>query len=905
MVVSFENQQILERMAVKYGVMALSDRHYKDGEKSLRWDFVKGSELMLHMPVGYRPAAQDGKDSRVPTFGVYLYAEKPVGGHITVLFMEQDTVCAQFTLDADFTGWRSIFVKFDIDMQGTPTLDMNRIVFRADDADGTLYIDQLVPCNMVDPRSPVASFQVPFVQRGLDGSAGRNEYTFYDAYRQIPEKEGGTSDVVEAVKEQYLFYLLHHYADFQKTTAELTEYVRGLGLRFEDGQCTGHPIEYVNQREIIDGLEYNYQPVKLREYSEMLFSVAYTYLKTKDEKLPDLFLSMLRHLLDQGLQAGSSMGVLHHIDYSLRMFYPAVFLMEQEIATAGLLEQVSDAICWFSKFGTIFVRELGRDNITSDTFNTQSQAYLIAALMANSQSYLRSLKEWLDFAMRPTEGLMGLFKEDGSVYHHCGHYTAYGMDGLTGVMPVVYALSGTKFQLSDDAWYLLSKVLFNMRFYVNKYDYSLAMSGRHPNGTWRLNLVPFRYWALAGLARKDSRPAAVYLRLLEGIYPKKEDMVLLNSGVKAEPEPQGQLTMNRACAAFHRTGDTLISVKGFSKYLWGNETYRADNLYGRYMSYGQLEIIRGSLKESGFSQEGWDWARLPGTTAIHYPIDEMRAKVYNLDAYSGFEEMLISDQPFAGGVDDGQNGMFAFALHGHPKYDGTHRALLSYYFMDDFVLCLGSGITNEETRCPTNTTLFQKVCTGKPPVFVNGKIEDGYGNIFYTDAEVQVQYGVQHSQAENGSGATEGQFAVAYIDHGCAPQDAHFVYGIGINGAKKPDYEVLQMDETAHAVRIGDTLFCAVFRPESFTGCGPISEVSDMALLMYNGKKLMICQPDLGLYDSDPSQYDQAGNRREVSIYSRNWLYHPVRAYHLRVVLNGIGHTFYIKGGEVSGIELE
>ncbi len=29
---------------------------------------------------------------------------------------------------------------------------------------------------------------------------------------------------------------------------------------------------------------------------------------------------------------------------------------------------------------------------------------------------------------------------------------------------------------------------------------------------------------------------------------------------------------------------------GFSRYLVGNETYQANNLYGRYLQYGQFEI---------------------------------------------------------------------------------------------------------------------------------------------------------------------------------------------------------------------------------------------------------------------------------------------------------------------------
>lgn len=43
---------------------------------------------------------------------------------------------------------------------------------------------------------------------------------------------------------------------------------------------------------------------------------------------------------------------------------------------------------------------------------------------------------------------------------------------------------------------------------------------------------------------------------------------------------------------------------------------------------------------SGWQENGFDWNRIPGVTSIHLPFEQLRAKVLNVDVYSGMEEML-------------------------------------------------------------------------------------------------------------------------------------------------------------------------------------------------------------------------------------------------------------------------
>ena len=71
----------------------------------------------------------------------------------------------------------------------------------------------------------------------------------------------------------------------------------------------------------------------------------------------------------------------------------------------------------------------------------------------------------------------------------------------------------------------------------------------------------------------------------------------------------------------------------------------------------------------------------------------------NVDTFSGMEEMLYSDEAFAGGLSQVKlNGNFGMKLHEHDKYNGSHRARKSYHFFNGTIVCLGTDIenTNEE-----------------------------------------------------------------------------------------------------------------------------------------------------------------------------------------------------------------
>ena len=160
---------------------------------------------------------------------------------------------------------------------------------------------------------------------------------------------------------------------------------------------------------------------------------------------------------------------------------------------------------------------------------------------------------------------------------------------------------------------------------------------------------------------------------------KKIAKRLVEKGFRPEPDPQGNLALGYGCASVQRRSNWSAVARGHSRYLWAAEHYLGRNLYGRYFAHGSFaDSYRSSGTDcdaatSGWQQEGFDWNRIPGVTSIHLPLEQLKAKVMNVDRFSGMEEMLYSDEAFAGGLSQQkENGNFGMKLHEHDKYNGTH-----------------------------------------------------------------------------------------------------------------------------------------------------------------------------------------------------------------------------------------
>ena len=655
---------------------------------------------------------------------------------------------------------------------------------------------------------------------------------------------------------------------------------------------------------------------------------------------------MYDNATDQGIAYGSCWGNIHHYGYSMRGLFVAYFLMKDVLREAGKLEEAVRTLNWYAITNEVYP-EPAVNGIDIDTFNTKLQGRVASILIMEDTpeklQYLRSFSRWLDKGCLPAPGLAGSFKSDGACFHHCNNYPAYAVGGLDGATNMIYLLSGTEFRLSERAHETVKKVLLTMRFYCNLKQWSLSMSGRHPNGGG--SLIPIQYATMAiagtpdGKQKYDPEMAAAYLRLVAytetpdknapDYLPKASTRhelemkkLLEAQGFRPEPDPQGNLALGYGCVSVQRRNNWAAVVRGHSRYLWAAEHYLPANFYGRYLAHGSMQILTGKPDEmvtfatSGWQEAGFDWNRIPGVTSIHLPFDQLRARVLNVDTFSGMEEMLYSDEAFAGGLSQAHlNGNFGMVLHEHDKYNGSHRARKSFHFFDGTIVCLGTDIENLNTEYPTETTVFQLAAiTPETRRYWESYQSDGQTYIdpngvgYYISkaSRPAARYEKNFPQVtvgERSTKPTSGDWVSLTLQHGKAPKGASYEYAVLPHTdaaalkafAKKPTYKILQQDRNAHIVRSpadGLTSYVLFETPQALPDGGLLQKADTSCLVMireYKDKLLLtVSQPDLALYRGPSDEaFDKDGKRIERSIYSRPWTDNESQEIPVTVTLKG------------------
>lgn len=963
---SFEGSQIPAYIRSEQSQVSLSAAHYKDGKQSLEWAFLPSGRLEIKKNLKFEKKDPTGKDLYLSAFIIWVYNERPQDATIQFEFLKNGKKCTSFPFGINFKGWRAAWVCYERDMQGVPEEGMNEIRVVAPDVKGKLYFDHLITSSKVDARQQTADLQVPFVNPETNSH-------WLVIYKNSLLKPDIELTPVSDRQKQEMQLLEKRFREMiympGKTSKKEVETIRKkydfYQITSQDGRVTGVPIFMVRASEAYERILPDWNKdmltemgVEMRAYFDLMRRMAVAYHNSEAEpeireEMKRKFLMMYDHITDQGVAYGSCWGNIHHYGYSVRSLYLAYFLMKDALREAGKLQEAERTLLWYAITNEVYPKP-EVNGIDMDTFNTQTTGRIASILLMEDTpeklQYLKSFSRWMDYGCRPAPGLSGAFKSDGGTFHHRNHYPAYAVGGLDGATNMIYLFSKTEFSISEWAHETVRNVLLAMRFYCNKHNFPLSMSGRHPDGKGKLIPMHYAMMAMAGTpdgkSGLDGEMASAYLRLVsdpssDGEEPeympkipdaqeRKLAKLLAEKGFRAEPDPQGNLSLGYGCVSVQRRGNWAAVARGHSRYLWAAEHYLGANLYGRYLGHGSLQILTATPGQgvtpatSGWQQEGFDWNRMPGTTAIHLPFEQLRANVLNVDVFSGMEEMLYSDETFAGGLSQQKtNGNFGMKLHEHDKYNGSHRARKSFHFIGEMILCLGSDIENMNTEFPTETTIFQLAVTDKDgqDYWKDYRGEkriwmDHLGTGYYVPVAARFEKNFpQHSRMQNTGKETKGDWVSMVVDHGKAPKGGSYEYAILPQTnravlsafARKPTYKVLRQDRNAHIVKsLSEPIFSYVLfeAPQTELSGGLLQRADTSCLVMIRQEsadqmRLTVAQPDLALYrGASDETFDKEGKRVERSIYSRPWISNESSEIPVTVTLKGhwqIAETPYCK----------
>lgn len=224
-----------------------------------------------------------------------------------------------------------------------------------------------------------------------------------------------------------------------------------------------------------------------------------------------------------------------------------------------------------------------------------------------------------------------------------------------------------------------------------------------------------------------------------------------------------------------------LSAKVISKRTYGTEALNNENIKGYNLPLGATNIMTNGYEYDDIAPI-WDWTRIPGTTAIN------NQDKTQLDGYQ------IGTNDFGGGVSNGKDGIISF----YGEYNSLN-AMKSYFFIDNMMFCLGSGISysnNDEIR----TSVEQNYANGDI-VFSDGSEHNmEYGRIL-SDSNVKwvhhnktgyifaegTPVTIQESEQQgswydinklNKDEEKSGDVFSIWISHGNNPENASYAYGV-------------------------------------------------------------------------------------------------------------------------------
>ncbi len=880
------------------GSLSISDRHYRIGAKSLRWDWVAGDVLEVELTSAQASAINGGLFNYYQGhFQLWVHNETAAKDTFEIQFYNNKTVNQfHFRFNVNFEGWRKLLRSYMYDMlNGGSTNNVGtemRIVAPASGS-GTIYLDDLQFMRAYDFK--------------------QSDDVMPDLYELAPIKNNMISD----------FYYSCYYAPplisfTQPTQQELAGLDsvrarvkrRSIGSAPTAAQLSSAVTQYNTYNIVVEGSAVKGKPITdPQEIGQMIGVFARSYVHNNNNDSKEKAINLLKLMFDSGIAGGSGFWFGGgYKGYNQMDFFSALINVDY-FADASLRYNLWHWIKWSTGTGLAWKTESNGLFDTDDIYTLQD-AFMAMILFspddATGVEDLKRLKVYLEKFLEDQKGLSDGIKRDGVAFHHSAHYNAYMYAMNSLITYTLSVLRKTPFQINIQAYYTLRKAAYAECIMSNKIYYANSLNGRHPFEV----ITYYNQPALEQLAYIGGEIVnQAFDPVVAAMHSRIYDYAPKIGGTSAEAFPSGFWQMNYSPLALYRKDNWVATIKGINNDFWATETYSSDNRYGRYQGYGALEILYPSvygqkLKPSGMMLEGWDWNKPPGTTTIVYPYDSLSLKGTVTDIS---ERNALN---FAGGVKfgepsetsssdvllqelQGEYGMYGLNFQ-QINYTITHSSTFtfrkSWFCFGKKIVCLGSNINNNRSWRNTITTLFQtSLSSTSTPVIVDAASKTAFplseslsqsdahwiidpfktGYYILSGSNVQIEKKSQTSPDESGSGATTtADYANAYINHGNAPSDAKYAYVVIPNTTQSAmsdfstrmgssstrEFDILQQDEHAHIIQenITDAVGFSLFTANTQLTSNTIIKANDvpcvvMAQIRNDTLRISVVNPDINL----------------------------------------------------------
>ncbi|RFS17203.1 polysaccharide lyase family 8 super-sandwich domain-containing protein [Emticicia sp. C21] len=877
--------------------LSLSNEHVKDGDNGLKWTAKAGTVLTANN-LGISKAEIGNR--KASSARLFIYSKRVTGDTLIFRFYDKAGVKQrEGHMLVNYKGWRDYHRSYFFDYNN-PTwlplfeLDRMEIVYKPVNpaSTTTLYLDAFRIIGDAEQR--VLGLHMKLDKNQFD----RNATGILDDYLNTPDigiTAASETELRDALKVR-AFYPFNIPSVSSSDLANAKKYVNACNIRRNaDKSITGRGLFSLNNEDTL---------VQVSNYCAYLAQAA---IKSSDTDAKNKLIAFTEYLVDQGLAEGAPF-LLELGHYRNIISFTTGFLMGMSLYPEDLKSEVIKMLKWHVGYNIIY-KTHGIDSDTDFMHLRSGFLFQLAALSPSPDIYVRDLKalsRYLRKFANFTEGSADGFKLDGCAFHHGVHYLGY-MYMTKAYIDRIYSLKGTVYKLNLDAYKNL--VRFIKASFLQSSEgmvLSNAESGRNPFQRLTISAEDLEKLIEIGGDIKKQTYDPELAELYNYIFNVKKYPV-------AKAPLDGYYQFNYGQLGVHRKDNWVAVMHGFTNRLFGAEIYPTQNRYGRYQSYGSLDVLyRGDTTACGYPKffGSWDWNMPSGTTTVHLPFTELQAKQARADEYN--------KSSFAGALALGKNGIFAidFIENAGNKYTPNHvKFHKSVFSFDGMLVCLGSGISSSNKTSTTATNIFQAVsASDNSAIYVNSqsaisdadysqRISTANGYAWLVNGQttgyfvpkgqgdIVVERGTQkiplHSSLD-GLQTTTTKFSKAYIDHGKSPVNAHYQFIIvpattakkikalaaGIASGKV--FKILSQTDTLHAVRsLPEKITSYVFFHEKKNvNIGYIKSISGEALvgIKESGDRIVVTinNPDLNTIDNKTSKWLSAPYKIDLQL-AGNW----------------------------------
>lgn len=935
----FENSIASNFTTTSSTSLSVSTEHVKSGTKSLKWSAINGNKITVsNLNI---PSSEVGS-SISSTAQLFVYNLEASNDTLIFEFFDGSGVLKRKgTMLLNFKGWRDYHRSYRYDYNNgnesaSFLLNECKITYKQA-AGGTalkkLFFDDFKFIGDTEIRQPGPQMALDYQHFKLQSAQNPLGAYLKKSDSSISSASTAELNSLQTVKNNYA-RTIGSVAAAAVNAAK--NYVANCGIsRNGDGSIKG--------RGILD----TDNPDTLVLISSHIQSLARAFIKNNDIDAKDKLILFTEYILDQGISEGGRNDLATN-SYTNARTFPIGFLEALSLYPEPLRTDVVNLLKWSHEYNKIYELNPTPGQNTDFVHIKLTFLFEIACSLTYQSEAVSDLKYLKNFLERNTDISQGFrdgIKPDGTGFHHNSHQMSYLYAFGTWV-DRAYSLKGTVYKIDKAAYDNMVGAYKNIFLQSSRGGvYANAGSGRTPfQAKVPINQTQFRRLVEIGgdIIGESIEPdlASFYNYTFDvDFYPV------------AKVDYDGFYASNYANLGVFKRGSWTAAMKGFTSYFFGTEIYSAQNRYGRYQSYGALEILyNGTLEDSGYllNGDGWNWNYMPGTTSVVLPFNNLQAGNSRADEYQVLN--------FAGALSLGRNGIFGMEFQQKNTSNYTISNLKfkkSVFAFDDLLICLGSDISVTNNQGSVVTNLFQTISTtATPTMYVNSTISktgtfsssyslasaykwltNSQGTGFYLPSgnnDYRIELGTQTTPdytSLTGLETNTANFTRAYLVHGnqplsTAPAKYEFVIAPGVTPAAMQTlaqtlssgniYTVLNQDSEFHAIKYipENTIAYVFFKPKTSVNVGLIKSVSSQSLISikeYDTDKVLITinNPDLNPLFNVDNNFTSGSQIISLGIYGNYTILSNPNNSIINQQLNLLTVGFTVKDGFATTILLQ